>query len=345
MNGAFSNYWHGREDPRFLLEIRDPEQRPRRFVAGAGAIFIQAALVLFALNAPSGAVGSREGTRIVPDFRNSTPLIAPPADLFKLTQKEPQRGKPAAEVDLAALQPKQALVAPKLAPQGRFVPSDPGPSAQQLVEAPKIELPAQSLPNSALPQNRLPSAPPPAEQPKLAFERVGSPSPASPAQGQPTLAPPKAGVEEAIRAVARSGGRQAVSDSGGEGAGGISEAARQGASPGRRAGTLELLSDPQGVDFRPYLVQVLAAVKRNWAAVLPESARFGQQGRTAIQFSISRAGSVPKLVIAVPSGTEALDRAAVAGISASNPFPPLPAEFRGTEIRLQLLFSYNMPRQ
>jgi TonB family protein len=48
-------------------------------------------------------------------------------------------------------------------------------------------------------------------------------------------------------------------------------------------------------------------------------------------------------VIADPSGTEAFDRAAVAGISASDPFPPLPQDYKGDQIRLQLTFSYNMP--
>ena len=57
---------------------------------------------------------------------------------------------------------------------------------------------------------------------------------------------------------------------------------------------------------------------------------------------IAKDGGVPKLVIVTPSGTEALDRAAVAGISASNPFPPLPAEYRGNQLRLQLNFSYNL---
>jgi len=37
--------------------------------------------------------------------------------------------------------------------------------------------------------------------------------------------------------------------------------------------------------------------------------------------------------------------AALAGISASNPFPPLPAGFRGDQIRLQLSFFYNLPVQ
>ncbi|MGI2907221.1 TonB family protein [Tolypothrix sp. VBCCA 56010] len=103
------------------------------------------------------------------------------------------------------------------------------------------------------------------------------------------------------------------------------------------------MSDPQGVDFRPYMIRVLAIVKRNWFAVIPESARFGRRGKTIIQFAISKDGKVPKLVITGPSGTEALDRAAVAGISASNPFPPLPSEFKGDVIRLQFGFSYNMP--
>jgi TonB family protein len=114
-------------------------------------------------------------------------------------------------------------------------------------------------------------------------------------------------------------------------------------SPGKIGSSLELLSDPEGVDFKPYLIKVLSSVRRNWFAVIPESAKFGRRGKVLIQFSIDREGNVPKLVIAMPSGADALDRAAVAGISASNPFPPLPAEFRGEQIRLQFSFLYNMP--
>jgi TonB family protein len=99
-----------------------------------------------------------------------------------------------------------------------------------------------------------------------------------------------------------------------------------------------------GVDFRPYLLQILADVRRNWFAVYPESAKLGARGKVQIQFAISRDGKVPKLVIVLPSGAESLDRAAVAGISASNPFPPLPAGYNGEVIRLQFTFSYNMSR-
>jgi TonB family protein len=116
-------------------------------------------------------------------------------------------------------------------------------------------------------------------------------------------------------------------------------------SNGRMGSNLQLLSDASGFDFKPYLIQVLASVRRNWMAVLPESARMGRRGQVLIQFIIDRHGGVPKLVIATSSGTEAFDRAAVAGVSASNPFPPLPAEFKGDQIRLQLAFSYNAPRR
>ena len=157
---------------------------------------------------------------------------------------------------------------------------------------------------------------------------------------KPKLESPKSGVEEATRAAIRRGS-MIVGDPEMGGGGGLEM--RQLPTPGKSGSSLELLSDPQGVDFKPYLVQILAAVRRNWMSVMPESARLGRSGKVAIQFAIDKSGRVPKLVIAVPSGADALDRAAVAGISASNPFPPLPPGFNGDQIRLQLNFAYNMP--
>jgi TonB family protein len=108
----------------------------------------------------------------------------------------------------------------------------------------------------------------------------------------------------------------------------------------------QLLTNPQGVDFVPYLRQILVTVRRNWLSVIPESVKYGgRRGMSGIQFAIGRDGKVIKLVIESGSGTEALDRAAVAGISASNPFPPLPGEFKGDRIVVQFNFSYNMPRK
>jgi TonB family protein len=114
-------------------------------------------------------------------------------------------------------------------------------------------------------------------------------------------------------------------------------------SRGKMGNSLQLKSDPQGVDFQPYLRQVLATVRRNWFAIYPESAKLGSRGRVTLEFSIDRSGGIPKLRISSPSGVQALDRAAVAAMSASTPLPSLPSEFRGDRIILQMVFAYNMP--
>jgi len=44
------------------------------------------------------------------------------------------------------------------------------------------------------------------------------------------------------------------------------------------------------------------------------------------------------------SGHVPLDRAAWGGISASNPFPPLPEQFKGDYLALRFGFSYNPDR-
>ena len=334
-----------RDPAEFLrwLEVPDPDAGRRHAQAALGALAVHALVFLLVVNAPAGAVVYRSAPEIVLDFKRSVPLVAPRnVPPFKLTQKEAQRSEPATEVDIAALQPKPEIRRPQQTPPGK--PFTPPPATLQapLIEAPKVEVAQAAVP--AIDAPKLPAAPPP-ETNRNPFERV-APAPAPQAGRPPGQVPlPKTGVTTPSRGAVRSGGRgMVVGDGGALGAGGVSEAITQSQAPGRPGSALELLSDPQGIDFRPYLVQVLASVKRNWLAVFPESARFGRQGRVAIQFAIDRNGRVPKLVIAMPSGTEALDRAGVAGISASNPFPPLPTEFRGNEIRLQLVFSYNMPR-
>jgi TonB family protein len=115
-------------------------------------------------------------------------------------------------------------------------------------------------------------------------------------------------------------------------------------SAGRPHAGLTLKSDPMGVDFRPYMFQVLAAVRRNWFAVYPEAARLGQSGTVVLEFAIAKQGLVTKVIFSGQSGLKALDQSAVAAISASNPLPPLPVEFKGDRIILQMTFLYNVHR-
>lgn len=354
----FKRYWHNdSDDVQFLLDFSDPESRRRHRFAAAAALSAEIVLIsILSLVPAASAPDYSSATRIEASTRGITPLIAPPPEVlreFRLTQKAPQTGKPVTEVNLAGLLPRPGLEsappgpppAPARAPSPAFAP--PSPQKQEArVEAPRIELPAQGV--SALPTAPPPSLDgPPAERPKLAFEQVGPPpgvASGTPA-GTALAKPPRLTAADAVKSMSRDTaiGGPTVGDTGAFESSGVSEMLRQNQAPGRPGSALQLLSDPQGVDFRPYMTQVLAAVRRNWMAVFPESARMGQRGRTVIQFSINRTGQVPKLVIAMPAGVQALDRAAVAGVSASTPFPHLPADFKGPEIRLQLVFSYNMP--
>jgi outer membrane biosynthesis protein TonB len=117
-------------------------------------------------------------------------------------------------------------------------------------------------------------------------------------------------------------------------------------------GGVDILSDTQGVNFGPYLQQVLKRVRENWFKLIPESARL-KRGKLAIQFAISKDGKVTgmRLVpfpgdgvglnIRPSSGDVALDRAVWGAITESNPFPGLPSQFTGPNLMLRLRFYYN----
>lgn len=279
--------------------------------------------------------------------RHITPLIAP---LTEPTQITPNKGPLSKQFDAETLEPRPRIHIPPSPPSTRrpaartpsfappVAPGPPAPPVQAVPEPPRIEAAGNAPPSPVVqPLAQLPPRIQAEEKPRLE-------TPAPPPTPRPggRVAIPNSSISEAVRSASRGGGGGLmVGDQGEPGLGGLGDMLNLPPSPGRQASNLELLSDPMGVDFRPYLIKILSSVRRNWFAVMPESAKLGRQGRVGIQFAISRDGSVPKLVIVNQSGTDALDRAAVAGISASNPFPPLPAEFKGAQIRLQFNFTYN----
>jgi TonB family protein len=356
--------WH--EPELHLLVETASLDRSRPRTAAIGSVLVHFAMALAALYVPWGpAINSRGGPAISIDPR-PMPVFSVPKDL---TQRAANKSTPSTEVNLEGLLAREQRPTPARTP-GKTNPAAPPrpfqapaaasiPAPRPVMEAPKIEgrgtdfteLTTRNLPGLGTPQVTPPPATPPPqiqteEKPKLAFERPGGNTPSrntGVAAGRMPM-PPRSTVDDAVRNVAKSGGAGLVVGDLGVGVGGLGESLNNPAGPTKNATALELLSDPNGVDFAPYLIRVLSAVKRNWQAVIPESARLGRRGKVAIQFAISKDGSVPKLVISAASGTDALDRAAVAGISASNPFPPLPDEFRGGQLRLQMVFAYNIPK-
>jgi TonB family protein len=176
-----------------------------------------------------------------------------------------------------------------------------------------------------------PAAPPPPTPVKQPFQNLGDEDHSDIPKRK--LLTPNSSVESAVKALTQhsDNGHLVVSDLGNPGAAGTGTAPHA---------EVELQSDPQGADFREYLARILSIVRTNWRQVLPESARMGLlRGSTSVEFIINRDGSIPKLVTADESGSRALDTAAVAGLSMSNPLPPLPADFKGQQVRVAFTFS------
>jgi TonB family protein len=342
---------------RLLTDWSTDAARTRRSEAAIGSVAAHIALVILLLLLPKETF---QPPKPPATTHKVVALVSPP---FELTQPNPTQGKISKSINLESLLPRPSIQQPRTAPSttrpaahtpgkqpAPFVaPVAPAPApapAPQITEAPKMET-AMNAGGPVKGPIGTPQAPPPPqiqaeEKPKLAFETPGSAT-SSPGQGTGRFNLPSASVAEAIRGMAPGpSGGITVGDEG-NGPGGLGPGMNMPPAPGKMGSSLQLKSDPQGVDFRPYLVKVLAAVRRNWFAIYPESAKLGSRGRVTLEFSIDRSGGIPKLRISSPSGVQALDRAAVAAMSASTPLPSLPSEFHGDRIILQMVFAYNMP--
>jgi TonB family protein len=337
--------------PNFLLDWHASTDSGRYWRAGAGSLLVHAGVIALVFLLGSLSVPApRDATEILPDFRQAVHLVLPQ----DLTQKAPNKGKVAKEVNVEDLKPRPATLErlPPTPAARAFKPPNPQPpgppqqAAPRIAEPPKIETPVTAqnapplTPALAGPAKAPPTQIQPVEQPKLAFETPGQNGP-SENKGQAKLNPPNADVQDVIRDLARGGGGQGntvVTDL--DQSPNLPPSARLPGQLQQPGSSLELRSDAASPDFKPYLIQVLALVKKNWYAVIPESAHLGSHGLVEIQFVIDRNGQVPKLVIARESGSGALDRAAVAGIGASQPFPPFPKDFNGLQVKLQLAFRY-----
>lgn len=322
-----ANLDSSRSDPGALElfpEWREPVTSRRLLRAGVGSLLVHAAVVGALLALPETS-GRWNAPQITADLRkNAIPLVAP--KILEITQKDKNDGKVRPQLDIRSslreAPPKAKSFVPP-APAGPVIPPAALPSPPQIQEAVVTPPVAGIVPP-------IPQPPQTPAKPRIALENVDTPDTPVTLPEHPVIKLPSSSLDELARATLPGGGGGLV----------ISP---EGASEATSLRQMQLLSDPLGVDFKPYLMQVLSKVRRNWMAVVPDSARMGRRGLVLIQFSIDRSGSVPKLVIASTSGITSFDRAAVAGISASYPFPPLPAAYKGDQIRLQMAFSYNLP--
>ena len=176
---------------------------------------------------------------------------------------------------------------PKPAPVNKFVPP-PQKGAQSptvaIPDAPSLNVrantapPPQALgaPNAPAPPQILPQ-----EKPKIAFETPGA-STGTPSQTgvTPRVQAPRNTVDDAIRQVARGAGSRGliVGDEESD-EHRVNPASPSVPVPGKLGSSLELQSDPMGVDFQPYLIRVLSAVKRTGWPWCPKAHAWGGEAR------------------------------------------------------------------
>ncbi|HXZ31879.1 MAG TPA: TonB family protein [Terriglobales bacterium] len=104
--------------------------------------------------------------------------------------------------------------------------------------------------------------------------------------------------------------------------------------------SLTLIGDPMGVDFSPYLKDLMEAIRKNLMSSVSKL-RVSQPKDVTVELAVSKDGTISGMKIASSSGNEALDRATQDGITSSAPLPTLPAAFKGQSLKLRLRFSYS----
>lgn len=248
---------------------------------------------------------------------------------------------------------KQLTLDQLLAQRRAGRPSPPPTPRQQAQQQPPtrpqqaVRPQPQQQPHQAQPQQAHATQPPPPQEHRSeqvlpsapsatasAMQREQRSQRASRAQPQIAQSEPNLSVGQLIRRAERAARTNGQNGENGQGA--------PIAHPGMQSG-VEVLSDTRGVDFGPYLRQVIQATQSSWDLLIPEAARppLLKKGRVAIQFVIMPDGSIKQMQLVLPSGDVSLDRAAWGGITGAGPFPPLPKQFKGPYLALRFYFLYN----
>lgn len=331
------------DEPRFyqLLELEAEAARWRRRTMFLLSVVLHGVFILILLFSPSlfrrGA--AMMGIQLQPAPERETTMLWFPPDLLKRLHEPPPDTNILSDRDRRA----QGR-SPTIDPHGLHMPYSEGNTKLPEIAGGGSPPPAPALPppgaGTAPSAGGAPTPPPPKAEPKdeakLHLMDVPPAGSGGNSQLRLPLSSPGEAIQQSLEAAVR--GR-----SGGPAEGpGDSALQFRNYNPNFSTEAPIILSDTRGVDFGPYLARVVYNVKRNWYSMIPVSAKLGQKGRVGIVFEILKDGSVPQLRLVASSGADPLDRAAIGAIRASNPFPPLPAEFTGRHLVLQFIFLYNL---
>jgi len=117
------------------------------------------------------------------------------------------------------------------------------------------------------------------------------------------------------------------------------------AKPKLSQGGVEILSDTQGVDFKPWIKHWHKVTEKTWDPLIPDEANPPKlaKGVVVIRFKVLRSGRLMdgSMVLEGRSGVHGLDRAAWGALTGSN-YPPLPSDFKSPYLEMRARFLYNM---
>jgi TonB family protein len=326
--------------------LTKPEARDQdkwSVITRVSSLVFHAAMILFVLSLPK-LFPPHQLTQQEIDLANRQLTWIPPESLYSVKPKPAQPAAPRPPV--VHVDPKVIRnVAPPI-PQPAPRPEPPKPKAE-LPDAPTPK-PQDAPPPEVKPQTEKPETP----KAPLKLYDADMPTP------KPNLTLPKSSsvqsaINDALKAPSNNnGGRTGAiigpgprSQSPGGG--------QSGPGQGSFGNGYQILTPTEGVDFSDYMQRMLETIRRNWYAVMPQSAMLGERGRVMLRFKINSDGSMPGTdpVREMSSGKEPLDRAAISSIHSSNPFEPLPAAFtdaarrngHDTSIEIRIIFLYNLP--
>jgi TonB family protein len=319
--------------PHLLIQLQDDLQRSRKREAAWLSVIAHLLLFIVLIYLPWIEKNVWHHVVAVPvdtsQSKNTTFLALPP-DLQKAPRRpntnvlsDKDRIAMTRHPELDAKELRKSLASPPPGAPGMSGPRAPQPAQQQPQATAQNQPPPQQQQQTARPNFQTNQTAqlqtPPAPNTANTFSKYANGMSAGSAIQQAT---------QGAASARHSGGGQ-------EGDFGLGTGAR-----GRPQGALEILSDTQGVDFGPYLQRILEDVRENWYRLIPESAEM-KKGKLAIEFAITKDGKLADMKLVATSNDGALDRAAWGGITASNPFPPLPSDFTGPYLALRFRFYYN----
>ena len=111
--------------------------------------------------------------------------------------------------------------------------------------------------------------------------------------------------------------------------------------------SFDVLSDTQGVNFKPYINSVRHKIHATWIPLLPAEVRPPERhpGATSIRFTINPDGTIAATRLDDSSDDDLLDRAAWGAITGVGKFLPLPEKFHGSNLELRVHFNVNLQPQ